>query len=121
MRPGHLKAACCTNCACCAMMTAARVGNPCSERSSSSGLQLKSHSLQPAASWLVLSSLKAGYMACAGGSALSMLVLIDRAVDPATPLATQLTYEGTVDEMLGISNGVVSMESSGEPAVTCVW
>ncbi|KAK9808509.1 hypothetical protein WJX73_003066 [Symbiochloris irregularis] len=48
-----------------------------------------------------------------GGSALSMLVLVDRAVDPATPLATQLTYEGTVDEMLGISNGVVSMESQG--------
>ena len=32
------------------------------------------------------------------------LLLIDRTVDPLTPLATQLTYEGLIDEMYGIHN-----------------
>ena len=32
------------------------------------------------------------------------LLIIDRLVDPLTPLLTQLTYEGLVDEIFGINN-----------------
>ena len=32
------------------------------------------------------------------------LLLIDRNVDLLTPLCTQLTYEGLIDEIYGISN-----------------
>ncbi|XP_063227243.1 vacuolar protein sorting-associated protein 33A isoform X2 [Bacillus rossius redtenbacheri] len=35
---------------------------------------------------------------------LDRLLLLDRAVDLLTPLATQLTYEGLVDEVFGINN-----------------
>lgn len=34
------------------------------------------------------------------------LLLLDRNVDLLTPLATQLTYEGLIDEIYGISNGM---------------
>jgi len=37
------------------------------------------------------------------------LILLDRAVDLVTPLCTQLTYEGLIDEVLGISNGSVEL------------
>ncbi len=33
------------------------------------------------------------------------LLLLDRNVDLLTPLATQLTYEGLIDEIFGIING----------------
>jgi len=32
------------------------------------------------------------------------LLIIDRVVDPLTPLLTQLTYEGLVDEFFSINN-----------------
>jgi len=32
------------------------------------------------------------------------LLIIDRIVDPLTPLLTQLTYEGLIDEFFGIHN-----------------
>lgn len=32
------------------------------------------------------------------------LLILDRVVDPLTPLLTQLTYEGLIDEIFGISN-----------------
>ena len=32
------------------------------------------------------------------------LLIIDRVVDPLTPLLTQLTYEGLIDECFGINN-----------------
>lgn len=32
------------------------------------------------------------------------MIVIDRHVDLVTPLCTQLTYEGLVDEMIGIKN-----------------
>ena len=32
------------------------------------------------------------------------LLLIDREVDLITPVATQLTYEGLIDEVFGINN-----------------
>ncbi|XP_005922805.2 vacuolar protein sorting-associated protein 33A isoform X1 [Haplochromis burtoni] len=37
------------------------------------------------------------------------LLLLDRNVDLLTPLATQLTYEGLIDEIYGISNGYVKL------------
>lgn len=33
------------------------------------------------------------------------LLLLDRNIDLLTPLATQLTYEGLIDEVYGITNG----------------
>lgn len=32
------------------------------------------------------------------------MILLDRQVDPLSPLVTQLTYEGLIDEFLGITN-----------------
>jgi vacuolar protein sorting-associated protein 33A len=32
------------------------------------------------------------------------LIILDRGVDMITPLLTQLTYEGLVDELIGIKN-----------------
>lgn len=32
------------------------------------------------------------------------LIILDRRVDMITPLLTQLTYEGLIDEMIGIKN-----------------
>ena len=36
------------------------------------------------------------------------LVLIDRRVDLITPLSTQLTYEGLIDELFGIKNNAAT-------------
>jgi hypothetical protein len=47
----------------------------------------------------------------AGGGPLDEIVLLDREVDPYTPMCTQLTYEGLVDESLHIRNGSVTMEN----------
>ena len=41
--------------------------------------------------------------------AIDVLLIIDRDVDPVTPLCTQLTYEGFVDEAVGIKNGSVEV------------
>lgn len=49
----------------------------------------------------------------AGEGAIDTLVLLDREVDSITPLMTQLTYEGLVDELLGITNGTVQFDVSG--------
>ncbi|KAJ2742854.1 Vacuolar protein-sorting-associated protein 33 [Coemansia sp. BCRC 34301] len=43
------------------------------------------------------------------------LVIIDRAVDMVTPLLTQLTYEGLISEVYGISNGSVTLGGVGAP------
>lgn len=53
---------------------------------------------------------------CTGGGQIETLVLVDRTVDPLTPLCTQLTYEGLVDETLHIKNGVVQLGAEGLPA-----
>lgn len=37
------------------------------------------------------------------------LLLLDRNVDLLTPLATQLTYEGLIDEIYSITNGAFRM------------
>ena len=54
---------------------------------------------------------------CAGAVSLDEIILIDRAVDMITPMCTQLTYEGLVDEILGIRNGSVSMDKEGKNAL----
>ena len=40
------------------------------------------------------------------------LVIIDRGTDMVTPLLTQLTYEGLIDEMFGIKNNQAELDSS---------
>lgn len=45
------------------------------------------------------------------------LLLLDRNVDLLTPLATQLTYEGLVDEIYGITNGAAEPSPSSRSGV----
>lgn len=40
------------------------------------------------------------------------LIIIDRVIDPATPLLTQLTYEGLLDETFHISNCQIEVSTS---------
>ncbi|KAM0888686.1 hypothetical protein ACQ4PT_028197 [Festuca glaucescens] len=40
------------------------------------------------------------------------LILLDRQVDMVTPMCSQLTYEGLLDEMLEIHNGTVEVDAS---------
>lgn len=42
-------------------------------------------------------------------SQIDQLILLDRSVDLLTPLATQLTYEGLIDEIFGIHNTTVKL------------
>ncbi|MBX9719067.1 MAG: Sec1 family protein, partial [Microbacteriaceae bacterium] len=39
------------------------------------------------------------------------LILIDRQVDMATPLATQMTFEGLIDELIGINCSLIEVEA----------
>ncbi|KZT51079.1 Sec1-like protein [Calocera cornea HHB12733] len=43
---------------------------------------------------------------------LDALVVVDRAVDMITPLCTQLTYQGLIDELVGIKNSYVEVDAS---------
>lgn len=43
---------------------------------------------------------------------LDALIIIDRRVDMVTPLLTQLTYQGLIDELLGITSGHVELPAS---------
>ena len=52
--------------------------------------------------------------ATAGG--IDCMVLLDRSVDLATPLATQHTYEGLIDELIGIRNGAVEEAAAMQKA-----
>ncbi|KAL8752909.1 MAG: hypothetical protein Q9199_005412 [Rusavskia elegans] len=45
-------------------------------------------------------------------SSIESLVIIDREVDMVTPLLTQLTYEGLIDEMFGIKNNQAEIDTS---------
>ena len=49
-------------------------------------------------------------------SQIDTLVLLDRSVDFFSPMCTQLTYEGLIDEMLGINNGLVEVPVSASAA-----
>lgn len=42
------------------------------------------------------------------------MIILDRQVDMVTPLCTQLTYEGLIDEIIGIKNSFVEVD----PALT---
>jgi len=44
-----------------------------------------------------------------GGSAISELILFDRQCDLVTPLCSQLTYEGILDDVLHIKSGLVEV------------
>jgi hypothetical protein len=54
----------------------------------------------------------------AGGSSgtplISRAVILDREVDVITPMMTQITFEGLIDEVTGIKNGVVPWVPKGE-------
>lgn len=52
--------------------------------------------------------------------AISEVILIDRLVDPITPMLTMLTYEGLVDEFFAVSNSSVELptEMVVDPAAT---
>ncbi|XP_051116487.1 vacuolar protein-sorting-associated protein 33 homolog isoform X1 [Andrographis paniculata] len=43
---------------------------------------------------------------------INTLILLDREVDMVTPMCSQLTYEGLLDEFLCINNGAVELDSS---------
>ncbi|GLT93244.1 hypothetical protein SLE2022_110450 [Rubroshorea leprosula] len=43
---------------------------------------------------------------------INTLILIDREVDMVTPMCSQLTYEGLLDEFLHINNGAVELDTS---------
>ncbi|XP_057979188.1 vacuolar protein-sorting-associated protein 33 homolog isoform X1 [Malania oleifera] len=43
---------------------------------------------------------------------INTLILLDREVDMVTPMCSQLTYEGLVDEFLRVNNGSVELEAS---------
>lgn len=45
-------------------------------------------------------------------SVIESVIVIDREVDYVTPLLTQLTYEGLIDEFVGIQNNQADVESS---------
>lgn len=40
----------------------------------------------------------------------ALLIVIDRAVDLVTPLLTQWSYEGMLDEVFGMTNAVVEVD-----------
>ena len=46
----------------------------------------------------------------AAGGCFDEAVLLDRSLDCVTPMCTQLTYEGLVDETLRIRNGAVTLD-----------
>jgi len=52
--------------------------------------------------------------------AISEMILIDRLVDPITPMLTMLTYEGLVDEFFTVTNSAVELpaEMVVDPATT---
>ncbi|XP_057463477.1 vacuolar protein-sorting-associated protein 33 homolog [Actinidia eriantha] len=43
---------------------------------------------------------------------INTLILLDREVDMVTPMCSQLTYEGLLDEFLRVHNGAVELDSS---------
>lgn len=51
-------------------------------------------------------------MSLTPSNTIESLIIIDREVDYATPLLTQLTYEGLIDEVVGIQNNQADVDSS---------
>mmetsp|Transcript_32390 Transcript_32390/g.84778 ORF Transcript_32390/g.84778 Transcript_32390/m.84778 type:complete len:593 (-) Transcript_32390:873-2651(-) len=50
-----------------------------------------------------------------GNTEIDAVILIDRSVDLITPLCSQLTYEGLVDELYGITNNLVELPEEVAP------
>lgn len=48
------------------------------------------------------------------GQTAPLLMILDRRNDPVTPLLTQWTYQAMVHELLGITNGRVSLGDAPE-------
>ena len=40
--------------------------------------------------------------------------MLDRAVDLLSPVCTQLTYEGLIDEVFGIANGAAQLDPGND-------
>ena len=55
---------------------------------------------------------EAGRLALAPSMTVEGLVIIDREVDLVTPLLTQLTYEGLIDELFGIEHNQTKVDST---------
>ncbi|KAJ4971557.1 hypothetical protein NE237_004656 [Protea cynaroides] len=47
-----------------------------------------------------------------GAPEINTLILLDREVDMVTPMCSQLTYEGLLDEFLRVNNGSVELDAS---------
>ena len=47
-----------------------------------------------------------------GYGQIDSVIVLDRQVDMITPLCTQLTYEGLIDECIGIKNSFISIDAS---------
>jgi len=52
-----------------------------------------------------------GSAASAAAGDIDSIILLDRSVDLVTPLLTQLTYEGLIDELFGIKNSFIDVEA----------
>jgi hypothetical protein len=64
---------------------------------------------------MAASPLGAG-MGAGGGPAaarIDRLILLDREVDMMTPMMTQITFEGLIDEITGIRHGSVPWQPTG--------
>jgi lysine-specific histone demethylase 1 len=61
---------------------------------------------------------EAGKIGLTPSTTMESVIIIDREVDFVTPLLTQLTYEGLIDEMFGIQNNQTDVDSTviGAPA-----
>ena len=55
-----------------------------------------------------------------GGGRISRCVLIDREVDLITPMMSQITFEGLIDEVIGIRAGGVPWTPKGETSEPAV-
>lgn len=59
----------------------------------------------------------AGLGSMEGNSEIDSLILIDRQIDMISPLMTQLTYEGLIDEVFGIDNGMLDISGNQIPGM----
>jgi hypothetical protein len=57
-------------------------------------------------------SLESTKLGLTPSTTIESLIVIDREVDYATPLLTQLTYEGLIDEVIGVRHNQADVESS---------
>ena len=58
----------------------------------------------------VAEDVSASHFAMMPSASIESLIIIDRGIDLATPLLTQLTYEGLIDEVFGISDNQAAID-----------